>query len=251
MPDEQDAVVDPSTTDAPASSAEQPQVSEQETPPTTLPEPVKEFNMPPAERWEELRQHRLQAEERAVKAEQLAQLALQKLQNPQAQPETDPYAGMDPTTAEQYRALDRRIDQRAAQLADQRIAGVLQAIDAGRRELAGMKIAQFRKENPDIKPGSQEEVAIAGYVQQGVDLDSAKKLALFNKLEAENRALKLKQSAVGSKVAANATGPTASIPAGAGLPGKPGDWRENVREAAKKGGSLAEILNAAGATRTP
>ena len=255
MPEEaQDAVVDSSPTDAPAPSAEvtpvQEPVSQEGTAPSTPTEPA-QFNMPPAERWEELRQQRVQAEERAAKAESLAQLALQKLQNPQGQPEVDPYAGMDAPTAEFYRNMDKRIEQKAAQLADQRIAGVLQAVDAGRRELAGMKIAQFRKENPDIKPGSQEEVAIAGYVQNGVDLDSAKKLALYDKLEAENRALKSKHSAVGSKVAANATGPTSSIPAGAGLPGRPGDWRENVREAAKKGGSLADILNAAGATRTP
>ena len=246
MPDEQDAVVDPSPTDAPAPSAEQEQVVEQ-----IQPEPVKEFNMPPAERWEELRQQRVQAEERAAKAEQLAQLALQKLQNPQAQQEVDPYAGMDPTTAEQYRALDRRIEQRANAIADQKIQGVLQAVDAGRRELASIKISQFRKENPDIVPGSKEESAIAGYVQQGMDLDMAKKIVRYDTLESENRALRSKQSTVGSKVAANATGPTTSIPAGSGLPGKPGDWRENVREAAKKGGSLADVLNAAGASRTP
>ena len=234
------------TPDAPVSSTEE-QVTEQ----VAQPEPEKKFNMPPEERWEELRQQRLQAEDRASKAEQLAQLALQKLQNPQAQPETDPYAGMDAPTAEFYRNMDKRIEQKATQLADQRIAGVLQAVDAGRRELASIKISQFRKENPDIVPGSKEESAIAGYVQQGMDLDMAKKIVRYDTLESENRALKSKQGLVGSKVSANATGPTSSIPAGAGLPGKPGDWRENVRQAAKKGGSLAEILNAAGASRTP
>ena len=88
-------------------------------------------------------------------------------------------------------------------------------------------------------------------MSQGYDLENAKKLALYDRLEQENQALKSKQSSVGSKAAANATGPTTSIPAGAGLPGKPGDWRENVRQVARKGGSLADILNAAGASRAP
>ena len=249
MPEEEvqaQAEVSP-TPDAPVSSTDQVQAA----PEGVTPEPEKKFNMPPEERWEELRQQRLQAEDRAAKAEQLAQLALQKLQNPQAQPETDPYAGMDAPTAEFYRNMDKRIEQKATQLADQRIAGVLQAVDAGRRELASIKISQFRKENPDIVPGSKEETAIAGYVQQGMDLDMAKKIVRYDTLESENRALKAKQSSVGQKVAANQTGPTTGIPSTSGLPGRPGDWRETVKEAHRKGGSLADILNAAGASRAP
>ena len=259
MPEEpQDAIVDSSPTpDAPAPSADvtpkQPQGSEQGTPPTTPPEPAKEFHMPPAERWEELRQQRAAAEERAQRAEAMARMALERVQvqSPTPPQEVDPYAGMDPSVAEQYRSLDRRIEQRASLIADQKLQGVLQALNAGRQELAQIKIASFRRENPDIKPDSPEEKAIAVLVSQGYDLENAKKLATYDRLEQENQALKSKQSSVGSKAAANATGPTTSIPAGAGLPGKPGDWRENVRQAARKGGSLADILNAAGASRIP
>src|SRR3990167_2433309 len=94
----QDAVVESSPTpdaagSSPDVSPEQLQGSEQGTPPTTPPEPVKEFHMPPAERWEELRQRSVAAEQRADQAEQLAQLALQKLGVVAPQPVADYWAG--------------------------------------------------------------------------------------------------------------------------------------------------------------
>ena len=261
MPEEpQDAGVDSSPTpdaagSSPDVSPEQSQGSEQGTPPTTSPEPVKEFHMPPAERWEELRQQRAAAEERAQRAEAMARMALERVQPPSGTPQADPWEGKvnhpDPQTALFYQEQKRLFEYEARRVADQQSQSLMQVVDAGRRELAAIKISHFRKENPDIKPDSPEEKAIAGFVSQGYDLENARKLALYDRLEQENQALKSKQSSVGSKVAANATGPTSSIPAGAGLPGKPGDWRENVRQAARKGGGLADILNAAGASRTP
>src|SRR3990167_1361800 len=255
MPEEvQDAVVESSPTDAAVSSTEvteQTQVSEQVTP---TPEPVKEFHMPPAERWEELRQKHIAAEERAQRAETMARMALERVQAP-ISPQADPWDGKvnhpDAQTAMFWQEQKRLFEYEARRVSDQQNQSLLQVVDAGRRELAALKISHFRRENPDIKPDSPEEKAIAGLVSQGYDLDTAKKLATYDRLEQENQALKSKQSSVGSKAAANATGPTTSIPAGAGLPGKPGDWRENVRQAARKGGSLADILNAAGASRAP
>ena len=257
MPDAPGAVADSPQPDAvTASSAEPtspPQTPETAPPPTSQSEPGKSFNLPPEERWNQLRADRQEAITRAERAEAMARMAMEKFQSPQAPvaPEVDPYAGMEPQTAEFYRHLDKRIEQKASQLADQRMQGVLQAVNAGRQELASIKVAQFRKENPDITPGSPEEAAIASAVQQGYDLDTAKKLALYDKLDAENRALKSKQALTGSKAAANQTAPTSGIPSTAGLPGKPGDWRDGVRNAIRRGGSLADIVNAAGATRAP
>ena len=256
MPEEpQDAGVDSSPTpdaagSSPDVSPEQPQGSEQVTPP----EPVKEFHMPPAERWEELRQKSIASEERAQRAETMARMALERVQAPTS-PQADPWDGKvnhpDAQTAMFWQEQKRLFEYEARRVSDQQNQSLMQVVDAGRRELAAIKISHFRKENPDIKPDSPEEKAIAGLVSQGYDLESARKLALYDRLEQENQALKSKQSSVGSKAAANATGPTTSIPAGAGLPGKPGDWRENVRQAARKGGGLADILNAAGASRAP
>ena len=244
-----DAQAESSPADAEAeSSPEQEETQQQEsqeaTASTSQPEPEKKFNMPPPERWEELRQQREAERQRAERAEQLAQLALQKLQTPQApiQSEVDPYAGMDAATAEFYRNMDKRIEQKAAQLAQQQVQGVLQAVDAGRRELAEIKLNQFRQANPDIKPGSQDEAVIASYVQQGYDLTSAKKLALFDKLEAENRALKGKQAAVPQKRAAAQSESSSGIPQTAGLPGRGGNWKDKAGEVIDKGGSFQDVL---------
>ena len=261
MPDEvQDAPAAPSPAiDAPAASSaeqvsEQQPISEQAPPPTSQPAPEQTFHMPPAERWEELRQQRAAAEERATRAEAMARMALERVQQPQA-PVADPWDGKvnhpDPQTALFWQEQQKLFQHEAKRISEQQSQSLLQAVDAGRRELAALKISNFRKENPEIKPNSPEEQSIAGFVQQGYDLDTAKKLALYDRQEQELLALKAKQSSVGQKVAANQTGPTQGMPATAGLPGKPGDWRDNVRQAFQKGGSLADMVNAAGASRAP
>ena len=243
----QDAVGESSTPDAetaPSAVESQEQVSQEGTAPSTQPEPEKKWNQPPEERWEELRQQRADAQARAEKAEALAQLALQKLQTPQApsQPEVDPYAGMDAPTAEFYRNLDRRNQQQVQAIVAQQLQGYAQALDAGRRELAEVKINQFRQSNPDIKPNSKEEAAIAGFVSQGYDLSTSKKLALFDSLETENRALKAKQSTIPTKRAAN-TEQSSGIPSTAGLPPKAGDWRQRAGEILDKGGDTRDVLS--------
>ena len=258
MPDEvQDAPAAPSPAiDAPAaSSAEQvpvqEQVSQEGTAPTTPSTPEPTFHMPPAERWEELRQQRAAAEQRATQAEQLAQLALQKLSVGQPQASVPDYwAGKidhpDAATAQFWQQQKTMVDPLVQQL-----QGLSQAVQAGREELAEVKIENFRLRNPDITPNSEDEKAIATLVSRGYNLRDAKKLALYDRQEQELLALKAKQSSVGSKVAANQTGPTQGMPATAGLPGRPGDWRDHVRQAFQKGGSLADMVNAAGASRAP
>ena len=244
--------------DAPATSSVeaspvQEQVSQEGTAPSTPATPEPTFHMPPAERWEELRQQKVAAEARAAQAEAMTRMALERVQSPPGTPQADPWEGLvnhsDPQTALFYQQQQRLFQHEARRIAEQQNQSVLQAVDAGRRELAAIKISQFRKENPEIKPDSPEEKAIAGLVSQGYDLDTAKKLALYDRQAQELLALKAKQSSVGQKVAANATGPTSGMPAQTGLPGKPGDWRDNVRQAFRKGGGIADVVNAAGASR--
>lgn len=242
---------DASTASLAEESSEQRQVSEQAPPPTSQPVAAQPFNMPPAERWEELRQQKLSAEQRAQHAEQLTQLALQRLQGgtPSAAPQ-DYWAGKidhaDPATAQFYQQQKAMVDPLFYEV------GALKELgNRVRQELAEVKVENFRLRNPDIAPNSDDEKAIAGYVSQGYPMDAAKKLALYDRLESENQTLKAKHSSVGQKVAANATGPTQGMPATAGLPGRPGDWRENVRQAVRKGGTLADVVNAAGASRAP
>ena len=120
----------------------------------------------------------------------------------------------------------------------QAVKGLQDAVDAGRKELAEVKVDNFRLRNPNIAPNSEDEKLIAGYVGQGYPMDAAKKLALYDRLESENQALKAKQGSVSSKVAANQTGPTQGMPATAGLPGKPGGWRGEGRGALPQGGGV-------------
>jgi hypothetical protein len=178
-------------------------------------------------------------------------LALQKLQTPQApaQPEVDPYAGMDPQTAEFYRQMDKRIESKAAAIADYRTQGLYQAVDAGRREIARLNAKDFRKDNPDIKPGSPEENLVAAYMSGQMDgvqhpIESARKNVMFDKLEAENRAFKSKQSTVPQKRAAANSESSSGIPAGAGLPNRTVRGEDRAEEALDKGGN---VLDAAAA----
>jgi hypothetical protein len=216
-------------------------------PPATPPTEDVPFHQHPRwiERQKEIERLRVERDE----AQRLARLAVERIQQPTQAPvqQDDPWQGLvnhpDPATAQFYQQQRTLFQREAERMADQKLQGVLQAVDAGRRELAAIKIGQFRKENPDIKPGSQEEAAIANFVQQGFDLDTARKLALYDMLEAENRALKGKQASVGQKrVAANSEA-SAGIPAGAGLPPKPGDWRERAGAVLDKGGTMKDVAN--------
>ena len=240
-----DALAAPSAESQPVTE----QVSEQTPPPTSQPDPSTVFNLPPKERWDQLRQERQEALARADRAEAMARMAMEKLQVGGVAPQpSDYWAGKidhpDPTTARFYQDQKAMLDP----LVDQ-VKGLNEAVKRGREELAEVKIENFRIKNPDIAPNSEDEKVIAAYVQQGYPLQASKKLALYDRNEAELKALKSKHGMVGQKVAANVTAPTSGIPSTAGLPGKPGDWRENVRNAFRKGGGLAEVINAAGANR--
>lgn len=255
MPDDAGVVADSPQPDVAAPSAEMaPEPQEPQQAPA-LPSqpvaPVEEQRVPLTRLQEVIRERDLERQ----RNQQLLELAQRMQPSAPTPPVADPWEGKvnhpDPQTALFYQEQKRLFEYEARRVAEQQNQGLLQAVNAGRQELATMKIAQFRKENPDIKPNSVEEQAIAGFIGQGYDLDTAKKLALFDRQEQELQALRAKQSSVGQKVAANQTGPTPGMPATAGLPGRPGDWRENVRQAARKGGSLADIVNAAGASRAP
>src|SRR3990167_1490973 len=144
MPEEpQDAGVDSSPTpdaagSSPDVSPKQPQGSEQGTPPTPPPDPAKEFHMPPAERWEELRQQKAAAEERAQRAEAMARMALERVQPPPGTPQADPWEGKinhpDPQTALFYQEQKRLFEYEARRVSDQQNQSLMQVVDAGRRE---------------------------------------------------------------------------------------------------------------------
>ena len=102
---------------------------------------------------------------------QQLELQLQQRQTQQQfqQPTQDPYANM---TAEEEKFW-RLVDDRARKVANQELQQVRPVIDAGRMELAQMKVAQFRNSHPDIKSNSQEEIQIAERIQSGYTPDDA------------------------------------------------------------------------------
>ena len=124
--------------DAPAPSAEpQPVVTPApETTPSPSTEPPRAFNLPPEERWNQLRQERDQATARAQQAETLARMALEKVSTPQvpASAQPDPWEGLvnhpDPQTALFYQQQRKLFQVEAERLADQKLQGVYQVVDA-------------------------------------------------------------------------------------------------------------------------
>jgi hypothetical protein len=101
------------------------------------------------------------------------QLRNQQVQQQLQQPVTDPYAGMPPEEKVFWQNVDRRAAEQARVIVQSEMQQVRPIIDAGRMELASMKVQQFRTQHPDIKPNSPEEMMIAEKIQQGYNPDDA------------------------------------------------------------------------------
>jgi hypothetical protein len=109
--------------------------------------------------------------------QRLAQQSQQQLQ----QPTQDPYAGMTP----EEEKFMRMMDARAEKIAETKIRQISPVIDAGRMELAQMKVQQFRASHSDIKPNSPEEIAIAEKIQMGYLPEDAYKTVMWDKRVAD------------------------------------------------------------------
>ena len=148
--------------------------------------------------------------------QQLEQRLNQQPQQQFQQPTQDPYVGM---TAEEEKFF-RMIDARAEKIADAKVRQISPVIDAGRMELATMKVQQFRTTHPDIKPNSSEEIAIAEKIQMGYLPEDAYKTVMWDKrvADAENKGnINVKQK-IEAKKQANVE--QRSIPQGATPPTK-------------------------------
>ena len=127
-------------------------------------------------------------------------LSQQTPQQPQ-QPQAEPYAGFSPEEERFWRA----VDQRAAKVADERLGKIAPVIDAGRMELAQMKVQQFRTAHPDIKSNSPEEIQIAEKIQMGYLPEDAYKTVMWDKkvAQAEKQTNSNKQVKIEAKKQAN------------------------------------------------
>ena len=238
-----DAGVAPSATVAPPAPLE---ASGQAPPPSSQPE-VKPWNLPPEQRWQEILQERDAARQAY---QELATRVSQPVVTLPAQPVPDPWEGLlnhpDPATA-QFWQTQYKLQQPVLQ----RVQGLERTVETGTQELAALRVENFRLKNPDITPNSLEEQAIAAYVKAGYPLEVARKAGLFDlhygQLKSDNDVLRGKAGILPQRVAANASDATSGIPATSGLPRPPVDWRDKARQAYRKGGGLADIVNAAGA----
>ena len=256
MPDDvnQDAQPDSSPVAAPADSSlapvvpASPQVPGQAPPPTSQPEAAKPWNLPPEDRWNELRRDRDEAR-RAY--QELAGRIAQPVQP--AQPQADPWDGLvnhpDLATAQHYATLKRVVDHSVQQGREQAYRELNPVIGKLQRDQAAIGLKDFRKENPDIVPGSEDEVLVVAYMEGRVDgmphsIESARNNAVIRKLEMEVKTLRGQRAATPQKRQAAGVESSAGIPATAGLPPKPGDWKETASAIIDKGGGMLDVAQA-------
>jgi tRNA splicing ligase len=77
---------------------------------------------------------------------------------------------MTPEEEKFWRAVDERAERKARQLFESSVNPQLQL---GAAELARIKVAEFRRSHPDVKPNSPEEMEIARKINSGYDIDDA------------------------------------------------------------------------------
>uniref|UniRef100_A0A6M3KL41 Uncharacterized protein n=1 Tax=viral metagenome TaxID=1070528 RepID=A0A6M3KL41_9ZZZZ len=112
---------------------------------------------------------------------QQLELQLQNRQQPQPQQPTQPQQEMGNTPEErEFWATQRRIAREEAEkVSQQQLGNIRPVIDAGRMELAQLKVQQFRNSHPDVKANSPEEVAIAEKINMGYLPEDAYKVVMW------------------------------------------------------------------------
>jgi len=107
-------------------------------------------------RWKELTE-----ENRWLKQNMEQIIQQRQVQQQFQQPTQDPYAGMPAEEKVFWQSIDQRIEQGARKISDERFQGIAPMLETGAREIANLKVQEFRKAHPDVKSGSSEEFEIA------------------------------------------------------------------------------------------
>ena len=111
------------------------------------------------------------------------------------QPQDDPYANFDEETRKWYKNDEIRVKKIAGQAAEEMERKLRAEFDIEKKSLYNeygkLAAKEFLKENPEIKPGSDELRQIVEYARtKGLDLDEARKIVMFDKVQ---EAVKQKQ----------------------------------------------------------
>jgi hypothetical protein len=118
---------------------------------------------------------------------QLVEQLVAQRQVPQpspAQPQQDQYSGMTPEEKVFWQNVDARAEQKAKQIMQSQINPQL---EAAKQEFARLRVEQFYKDHPDIKPGSSEEHQIAEKVKSGYLPDDAYRIVMWPKVVGQKR----------------------------------------------------------------
>lgn len=155
--EEQQEQQEPQTPETETPTPQQGETQEQEEQPEETKEETPFHEHP---RWQEVQREKewyKQQMERMIEQKESQQTP------PPQQPQESNYQNMTPEEERFWRA----VDDRAAKIANREVQKMNPMLDAGLREIAEMKVSQFRKDHPDIKSNSPEEVQIASRIQQG------------------------------------------------------------------------------------
>lgn len=188
-------------------------------------QPAQEAQTPPAEQGvtqeqgvqEEARIPYSRFKEKVDEANWYKQQLEQTIQNrPQQQFQQPTQApqelGNTPEEREFWRTQRQIAREEAEKVSREQLGQIRPVIDAGRMELAQMKVAQFRATHSDIKPNSPDEIQIAERIQAGYTPDDAYWAVMGPRgvRIAESQIKQRQQQQIAAKKAANVE--TGSIP---------------------------------------
>jgi len=222
MPDLPDVTESPSTPSALESAiASSPEALEQQSQESQSPTAEQGVTQEPEQQPEEGKIPYSRFKEKVDEANWLKQQLEQQLQRQQSQqqfqqPESQPQElGNTPEEREFWRTQRRIAKEVAEQVNREAMGQIRPVIDAGRQELAMMKVQQFRAQHSDVKANSPEEVAIAEKISMGYLPEDAYRSVMWDKrgIEATTQAKQQVKNQIDAKKKANTVDSSASIPA--------------------------------------
>jgi hypothetical protein len=151
----------------------------------------------------------------------MAEQLIQRIQSQQQvqQPTTQQQELGNTPEEREFWATQRRIAREEAErVSREQLGSIRPVIDAGRMELAQIKVQQFRAAHPDVKSNSPEEIAIAEKISQGYLPEDAYRVVMWDRRtqQVKQEARQEVKQTVQAKKQANTE--TQSLPQNSGLP---------------------------------
>ena len=147
-------------------------------------------------------------------------LQQQPQQQPQQPQQPSQELGNNPEEREFWRTQRQIAREEALKVGQEQLGQIRPVIDAGRMELAQMKVQQFRTEHSDIKPNSPEEIAIAEKIQMGYLPEDAYRSVMWDSKVADTEKQKSQSDKQKIEAKKQANVEQRSIPQGATPPTK-------------------------------